>query len=240
MPICITCNTEKPVEDYHTTGLNKTRKKTCKVCINTARRESRKQNPEKYKLQDQQDYIKNRSTRLVASKTYRENNKEKCDSTRKTHYEANLEKFKEKNTKYYAENRDSILLQAKEYYNNNKEAKAAYKKAYNSTPEGRLRIKNNRYKYKAAITTSSDGTVTTKALQHLALLQEHACHYCGCPINETESATHLDHFIPISKGGTHSITNVVWSCDTCNLSKNATIPSTTNPVFMTNIMDMVF
>ena len=240
MPVCIKCSTEKPVEDYHTTGLNRTRKKTCKVCTNSARRELRKQNPEKYKAQDSADYKKHKTSRIEASKVYRKNNKEKCDQTRVAHYEANKEKFKEKNKKYYNDNKEAILVQAKEYYNRNKEARAAYKKAYNETPEGRLRIKNSRHKYKAAVVSSSDGTVTTESLQNLSTLQEHSCYYCTSPIDTSLSTTHLDHFIPISKGGAHSITNIVWSCSTCNLSKNATIPSTTNPVFMTNVMDMVF
>lgn len=37
------------------------------------------------------------------------------------------------------------------------------------------------------------------------------------------SKVHLDHIYPISKGGIHSITNVVWSCASCNLRKSDSV-----------------
>ncbi len=37
---------------------------------------------------------------------------------------------------------------------------------------------------------------------------------------------HCDHLIPLSKGGTDSIDNLVWSCKDCNLSKGGRSPIT--------------
>jgi 5-methylcytosine-specific restriction endonuclease McrA len=39
-----------------------------------------------------------------------------------------------------------------------------------------------------------------------------------CQINPSE---HLDHIVPISKGGTHSIGNLLGSCQRCNLEKGS-------------------
>lgn len=47
---------------------------------------------------------------------------------------------------------------------------------------------------------------------------EGRCFYCGDPWEE------MDHFIPISKGGTHSKENVVPACQFCNRSKGAKDP----------------
>ncbi len=42
------------------------------------------------------------------------------------------------------------------------------------------------------------------------------CQYCG-----TEAQVgHVDHVIPLSKGGTDTIDNLAWSCRPCNLSKS--------------------
>ncbi|MEU6633832.1 HNH endonuclease [Streptomyces parvus] len=41
------------------------------------------------------------------------------------------------------------------------------------------------------------------------------CAYCG------ESAEHLDHVMPLSRGGTDTEDNMVPACAKCNLSKGA-------------------
>ena len=43
------------------------------------------------------------------------------------------------------------------------------------------------------------------------------CVYCG----DTEGPFHLDHILPWSRGGEHSIENLVVSCKYCNCSKGA-------------------
>ena len=54
--------------------------------------------------------------------------------------------------------------------------------------------------------------------------QEGNCKYCKCVLDFSNTKlTHLDHVVPLSKGGTHTLTNVVWSCSTCNLAKGAKI-----------------
>lgn len=46
------------------------------------------------------------------------------------------------------------------------------------------------------------------------------CAYCG----DTEGPFHLDHIIPWSRGGDHSLGNLTISCATCNLSKGDKTP----------------
>ena len=40
------------------------------------------------------------------------------------------------------------------------------------------------------------------------------CVYCGAP------ATEVDHVVPVSRGGSHSTTNLVASCKACNAKRN--------------------
>ena len=53
--------------------------------------------------------------------------------------------------------------------------------------------------------------VTAKDVQKLL---GQPCAYCGKP------AQHLDHVIPLSRGGSHSIGNLIQACASCNTSKN--------------------
>lgn len=49
------------------------------------------------------------------------------------------------------------------------------------------------------------------------------CHICGkvCALNEI----HIDHIVPLSRGGTHTVDNVAVACAPCNLRKGATLPA---------------
>lgn len=47
------------------------------------------------------------------------------------------------------------------------------------------------------------------------------CHYCEA---ECFNDFHVDHFYPLSKGGSHSLCNLVIACPCCNLSKGASSP----------------
>ena len=48
------------------------------------------------------------------------------------------------------------------------------------------------------------------------------CYWCNAKL--TKDNTHLDHFMPLSKSGLHTIDNLVLSCVCCNLQKHAKDP----------------
>lgn len=45
------------------------------------------------------------------------------------------------------------------------------------------------------------------------------CRYCGA----FTIKGHVDHIIPLSKGGTDDLNNLAWSCPSCNLRKGASV-----------------
>jgi hypothetical protein len=48
----------------------------------------------------------------------------------------------------------------------------------------------------------------------------YTCQYCGA----TEGPLHLDHVIPIARGGTNDPNNLTTACETCNTSKGSKLP----------------
>lgn len=72
---------------------------------------------------------------------------------------------------------------------------------------------------KEVVKSVSDGTVTLDFELQLLEQQNFTCAYCGCDL--TTSGKHLDHIVPLSRGGLHTANNVHWTCPTCNLSKNS-------------------
>jgi 5-methylcytosine-specific restriction endonuclease McrA len=52
-------------------------------------------------------------------------------------------------------------------------------------------------------------------VSELRKIMSQDCFYCG------SQAEHLDHVIPLSRGGLHKIGNLVAACKSCNLTKGA-------------------
>lgn len=51
--------------------------------------------------------------------------------------------------------------------------------------------------------------------------QEKICIWCHC---ECSSNFHVDHIVPLSRGGHHKLNNLAISCPTCNMRKGAKLP----------------
>lgn len=76
-------------------------------------------------------------------------------------------------------------------------------------------------KRKQAITKSNNPATDTQ-LEKRYNEQNGICAYCLVKSREPFSTRHmqLDHVKPVSKGGLHQITNIVFACHFCNSSKN--------------------
>lgn len=85
-----------------------------------------------------------------------------------------------------------------------------YKDLEASRERGRL----HRSHYRARI-RNAPGTHTSQQWRDLCLEHDHCCVYCG-----ERTIMTRDHVIPLSKGGSNDISNIVPACLTCNLRKS--------------------
>lgn len=115
----------------------------------------------------------------------------------------------------------------KREYNKNasdevKERKRLYDKRYFASEAGKVTTAKSVHKRRAQKISTQDGTATSQALEELKSTQNHQCCHCSCSLDfSAKGQVHLDHLIPLSKGGAHTISNVAWSCAHCNLTKSA-------------------
>lgn len=65
------------------------------------------------------------------------------------------------------------------------------------------------------------GVFTKADVQVALLMQECRCFYCDMPL----SGYHVDHYIPLAKGGTNWALNLVIACPSCNRRKKDKLPS---------------
>ena len=135
----------------------------------------------------------------------------KCKSCASKYHAINIEKIKTNKRKYYLLNRDYILKKSLQWQKDNADKVIAKNKAWaERNPEKRLeRTQRRRTKLRGNLAYS----VTKKELKKL---YSSPCAYCKS--NEKIS---IDHVIPIARGGTHSIGNILPACSKCNSSKGA-------------------
>ena len=59
-----------------------------------------------------------------------------------------------------------------------------------------------------------------ETLDKLKEQQDYKCFYCDTKLDfSIKQSVHLDHVVPLCKDGKHTLSNVVWSCASCNLKK---------------------
>ena len=197
---CTKCGIIKSLLDFNKQKMGKYGVRThCKIC-----------------LKEHYNCNKEHITKRVNN--YRNANKEIIAVRKKTYYEANKNKVKEYKRQYQINNKEFISERKKEYQAKNKERIADYKKKYCATEKGRASINNSANKRRLL---KNKGDVTT---QQLLELQQNSkvCYWCNASLKNKKP--HIDHYVPLSKGGEHTIRNLVISCSKCNLSKGAIDP----------------
>ena len=196
---CLVCRQSFPATPEHFTR-DKSRADGlhpyCKACRNKERRERRHADPEA-----------ERHNRERANAWYWAN-KERACASRKRAYSENREQaitasaeWRRANPERYRATQHECKLR---HYRQNREAYAAY-------------VRNRRARIRDA-----EGSHTAKDVRHLFREQRGRCLYCGCDLSD---GYHVDHVIPISRGGSNDISNLALACRTCNCSKNNRPPN---------------
>ena len=125
-----------------------------------------------------------------------------------------MSKCKECKKKYNSEHKEHIAEYGKQHYENNPE----YYKQWRENN----RVRNNEISLKAqhkrrAKLKSNGGEYTLEQWQECLEFFDYKCAYSGAEL--TKDNTNVEHIIPISKGGTNNIYNIVPALDTVNKSK---------------------
>ena len=126
---------------------------------------------------------------------------------------ADPERFRAANKRVYENHKERRLAEQREWRQANSEYdKARQAKYRKENPEV---FRRAWHKYRVARHLADDGSVTTEFLKFL--FRKEICIYCNNKIPREQRS--MDHIIPISRGGLHSIENLVMCCKSCNSSK---------------------
>lgn len=159
-------------------------------------------------------------------------------------YDNNLEHVKKYQTEYYEANREEIAKATREYQKAHPEKRAVWSKTYSTKYPEKVRensrrwTENNLDRVRESKRSSQrrrkarkreNGVESYKEAQVLDLYGV-TCHLCQEPIDLEaprkpgtdgwEKGLHIDHLVPISKGGADALDNVRPSHAACNMRKH--------------------
>ena len=118
----------------------------------------------------------------------------------------------------YLENRDSKILYAKEYYEVNKDKLAPKRKAWQRANLEACRISDHK---RRAAKVDAGGTLSKGLAKKLFSLQKGKCPCCGLPLGEN---FHMDHIVPLARGGSNTDDNIQLLRQRCTTRKHAKDP----------------
>lgn len=144
--------------------------------------------------------------RSNATNDYNKRHHEERATYDKTFRENNRDLKREIDKRSRDKNRESKIVIMREYG----------KKWRDKNP---LKVKAKSAKSRAK-RSRAEGNYTNEDIALQLKTQKGLCWWCG----KKFSKYHIDHRIPLAKGGTHNPNNIVISCPHCNLAKNDKMP----------------
>ena len=159
-------------------------------------------------------------------KQYIKNNKKRIRERQQKYYQDNKENIYLVHEKYVKDNKEKILEKQRQYREDNKEKrKKSFKSWYEKNKEYHRNWKlNNKHlvrqynSNRRARKMSQLGFLPDNYIEILEQYDTH-CRYCNLDLRTNQY--HIDHIIPLSRGGMHDFTNMQLICPTCNFSKGS-------------------
>ena len=128
---------------------------------------------------------------------------------------AHREECRERDTKYYAAHRDEQREYAAKWGATHREKQRGYKAKYNAGHRAERRRHSLKRRYAESLNKGQSYAAWEREIRSKKTF---VCYWCGQkkPLNKL----HIDHIVPISKGGADCLNNVTTSCVGCNLTKH--------------------
>lgn len=191
------------------------REKTREACrVSQAKR--RAENPD---VRERDRLYKLTPEYIEQQRQYRSRNRDLLGAKTREWQEANREKFKAYQKAYQVANRHREIDRARAWRKRNADRAHITAKLWRlANPH--IKVLNEQRR--RARIKGVGGNLSPDIHDRLMTLQRGKCAVCLTPIKP--GFRHLDHIMPISKGGTNTDGNVQLPCPACNLSKSAKHP----------------
>ncbi len=128
------------------------------------------------------------------------------------------ESYKAYQKRYQQENKETLAVQQHQNYLAHREERCENHKQFRKAhPEIVTGIDRAHKHKRKAQKRAAGGHYTPQQLREQMQRQKSKCYYCKAKLE----TWHVDHIVPLAKGGTNDISNIVLACPSCNLNKHA-------------------
>lgn len=134
----------------------------------------------------------------------------------------NRERMLANKHRYYQENRIHILEQMRKHLSVVRDKKNEYRNQWRRNNPGMARAQHQR---RRALKKNAVGSFSATDIQIQMRSQANRCWWCGVGLDK---GWHIDHLIPLAKGGSNNPENIVISCPHCNVSRQDRLPQEWN------------
>lgn len=148
----------------------------------------------------------------------RQSHKERVVERERLYRIVNREHYAELYLAYRKEKAAQIAARARKYRKVNSEYIRERERAYRAKNKLRARSYWNR---RRARKLNAQGSHTVEDIRRQYEAQSGRCYYCGIQVGNDY---HVDHVVPLSRGGSNGPENLVIACAPCNLSKSDRLP----------------
>jgi 5-methylcytosine-specific restriction endonuclease McrA len=227
--VCSKCQATKLLSEFSAHRGSKSAKSgfrsTCKSCDVEYNRTYRAKNRELVNATKRAWAEKNKDKKCQSDKIYREKNRDRLVLKSKKWYEDNKDAANAKAKIYRLENKEKKALADKRWSAANRDkTRAASKRWRERNPEKAKLVRLNneaKHPFRARLKQQKrrerikENGLFLVTQQDAQRLLSGGCFYCG------GSSAHIDHVVPVARGGSHSIGNLVGACQKCNQSKGS-------------------
>ncbi len=218
MKVCSKCRALKPLDSFHRARRRDAegRCACCKACQRAYTQSTKQVRAKRHRTH----YEANKEAILRQGRVYREANRDKIAQRNRGHYEANKEAILRRNRAYSEANKDAIAQYHRAYNEANKDAKAQQQRDWVHANPDKVRANDHR---RRARVQNAEGNHTAADIRKQYKAQHGRCYYKGAHV-KLGDAYHIDHVIPLSRGGSNGPENLVLTCPHCNMAKGAKLP----------------
>lgn len=168
-----------------------------------------------------------------AGKRYKGGWRSQCKECERAYNERNKDRVRKRRSAHRAANKDRIAERYRIWAAANREHRNAYNRKYHAKQRAKTKADerawyvgnteeiNTATRNRRARAFKAEGIHTADDVRRQHKAQRGKCYYCGVKVGKMY---HVDHVIPLSRGGSNGPENIVIACQFCNTSKQSKMP----------------